>query len=239
MTTHFLGGYYWVQGSHLEGKALLPSPFWSLSACLCLHFPGPQALSWVNTDKEAEERYRDGFRLTKEDYKALQVSVDRLFEHEQLGWPNVILNLELALELGRRYLLKVPRMRLLALALPAPYVEQYLEEERQTTAGFGQPGLVLQLEKKEPIPTESWQVRGYELLGAELGAFHSFACNNLETDYREELGITLNAEGLISSYQEAVLATTYTLREDVGAEPVLWQPWLVLERQGLPLDGLF
>jgi hypothetical protein len=71
--------------------------------------------------------------------------------------------------------------------------------------------------------------RGFEILGHDDASFCSFVCNALERDYDKALGIALNTNGLINSYQDAVRAADYTMRDEVGAEPLLWQPWLVSE----------
>jgi hypothetical protein len=75
--------------------------------------------------------------------------------------------------------------------------------------------------------------RGYEVLGSEAGgSFHTFACHGLEADYVEKLGLSLNSNGLISDYNDAVRASDYTNLDSTGTEPVPWFPWLVFE---LPL----
>jgi hypothetical protein len=73
-------------------------------------------------------------------------------------------------------------------------------------------------------------MRGFEILGEEWGEwFHSFVCNSLENEYVERLHLSLNKNGLIDCYEDAVRATDHTNLDEVGAEPVLWQPWLISE----------
>ena len=68
------------------------------------------------------------------------------------------------------------------------------------------------------------------LLGEEYGEwFHSFVCNALENEYLERLHISLNPNGLIDRYDDAVRAADHTNLDEVGAEPVLWLPWLISE----------
>lgn len=77
-------------------------------------------------------------------------------------------------------------------------------------------------------PRGSWL--GFDVLGAEgWGSYHTFACNALTRPCREHLGIVDNAYGLIDDYEQAVEACSYTLRDDMGAEPVAWYPFRVDE----------
>ena len=71
--------------------------------------------------------------------------------------------------------------------------------------------------------------RGFDVLGFEFGGFHSFICNSLETDFHVKLGLSLNSNGLFDKYSDAMKAADYAQDPEVGAEPVLWLPWAVLE----------
>lgn len=225
---HFLGGYYWIQGAFLENRPLLPQRFWSLSDCLCKIFPGTEALSWAKGDKDTQRHFREALSLSEREAEKLRAWVDARFNEGAIGWPSVFLSLDVAHQFGRLYLQDVPNLKLVATGLPQSNVLA-LVEDGVGDASQGQSGVEAQLLKRLALPKEGWRRRGYEILGHDHGGFHSFACNGLEEDYKDKLGIKLNAEGLIESLQEAALATDYTGRDDVGAEPGLWLPWLMLE----------
>lgn len=72
-------------------------------------------------------------------------------------------------------------------------------------------------------------VLGFEILGYDMGTFHSYICNRLEDDYDKEYGFRLNRSGFISTIDEAKKLAEYTNRDDVGAEPVLWLPWVIVK----------
>ncbi len=54
-------------------------------------------------------------------------------------------------------------------------------------------------------------------------------CNSLETDYSTKLNISFNRNGLIDNFEDAEKAADFTNSPEVGAEPVLWQPWAIIE----------
>lgn len=71
--------------------------------------------------------------------------------------------------------------------------------------------------------------RGFEVLSYEYGLEHSWLCNSLEREAFEQLGITPNELGLLDTFENASRVVDYVNRDDVGAEPGLWLPWMVVE----------
>lgn len=128
----------------------------------------------------------------------------------------------------QHYLLAIPRIKLLAIALPAPYLDAFLSEA-VPEPGYGPHGLYQMLVQRQKLP-KSERVLGFEILGAEYGgASHSFLCNHLETAYQQQLNLRLNDHGLLASYDEARRAADFTNLDTTGAEPVPWYPWLVVD----------
>jgi hypothetical protein len=70
---------------------------------------------------------------------------------------------------------------------------------------------------------------GFEPLGYDYGGFHSFICNSLEKDYSKDLHLPINEHGRFSELAACERAVEYTRLDSTGAEPALWQPWLVVE----------
>ena len=70
---------------------------------------------------------------------------------------------------------------------------------------------------------------GFEPLVFNGGLSCSWLCNGLETTVAEQLGIRPNASGLISTFEEACRCVEFISRDEIGAEPGLWLPWLVIE----------
>ena len=103
----------------------------------------------------------------------------------------------------------------------------FLEEVGGGEEGFG----VLEcLAKSAELgrEAEDGDVLGWEVLGWDLGGFHSHLCNDLEGAYSSELGIRLNAHGLIADEAEARRAAEFTNSDAAGAEPCPWRPWRIV-----------
>ncbi len=117
---------------------------------------------------------------------------------------------------------------MLAIALPAPYLEAFLTEAAPEPS-YGPQGLYQMLLQQQKL-SDTEQSLGFEILGAEFGGVsHSFLCNHLETAYQQQLNLNLNEHGLLASYDDAQRAAEFTNLDTTGAEPVPWYPWLVVE----------
>ncbi len=228
--SHYLGGYYLVEGLPRPSQLsqFLPPTLWTISSCFCSVYPDTWALSWVSAGREDREAVRARLGLDDDGFGVLQAQVDAAFEAERFGWPNVWLDRASAEAFYRQYLVALPHMRLLAVVLPAAYLDEFLQHHTPAP-GFGACGLY-QLLSRRLSPPGPTQTLGYEILGVEEGgSCHSFLCNYLEVPYRHELGVRFNDYGLINDYADAVRATNYTNLPSTGSEPVPWYPWLILE----------
>jgi hypothetical protein len=226
--TYFLGGYYLVESSPCKSwmnNSLIPQKFYSLSTCICSHHPDLSILTWVN-DSEDREQYRRKLNLTIEEFKLLQNQADRWFEQNRYGWGGVFLDLNLAREFATDYLSHIQNIKLLAIATTAKYRDLFLQEE--LSSNNSQEGVYRALQSNQTININH-NFLGYEVLGNDCGGFHSFVCNGLETDFAHQLNIKLNQHGLIDQYDQAIQGSDYANRPDLGAEPVLWIPWAIIE----------
>jgi hypothetical protein len=224
----FVGGYFLVQAIQPEdwmNKKLLPAKFWTVSGCICEIYPDLWVFSWSSI---SNGDYPKILNLDNRRFKSLQAWADDLMTKEELGWPNVFLNIATARQLYARYLSHLSDIKLLSIGLSEPHLTEYIEENRPDP-GMGGGGIYKKLQQREFV-SDNAIARGFEILGEECeGRFHSFVCNTLETNYHDRLDISLNQHGLIDSYVEAVKAARYTNLDEVGALPVLWQPWLISE----------
>jgi hypothetical protein len=229
----YVGGYFLVEGADLDDwvdGSLLPKRRWDLSPCLNMLHPAFCSLSWFGASPDEREKYRKHLGLDEKWYAAMQNDVESQFDKERIGWGEMFLDLETARGHAAAYLGKVPDVKLFMVALEASHRERLLRDEAPEE-GNGVPGIYLML--KSGIRADlSNGVRGYDVLGYDLGSFHSFACNQLEGIFHERLGLTFNENGLLKSYEDAEKASELVDTGDIGAEPVLWQPWVVTE---LPL----
>lgn len=227
---HYLGGYYLVEGLPRPAQLshFLPATLWTISSCLCKVYPDTWALSWVTATPVDYDAARTRLGLDAASLRTLQGRVDTAFEAERFGWPNVWLDRASAEEFYHQYLAAVPDVRLLAVALPAAFLDGFLQQHTPLP-GFGACGLYQLLHRRIKL-VDPGQLLGYEILGVEQGgSCHSFLCNYLEVPYRQELQVCFNEHGLIDDYADAVRAAGYTNLPTTGAEPVPWCPWLVVE----------
>jgi len=72
-------------------------------------------------------------------------------------------------------------------------------------------------------------VLGFEPMVYDLAMSCSWLCNGLEVEAKEKLGISPNEHGFIGTAEDAARCVGHISREDVGAEPGLWLPWLIVE----------
>jgi hypothetical protein len=208
--------------------SFLPPTIWSMSSCLCTTYPDIWVLPWVTTAVAERDAIQIRLGLSAPDFAAMQAWVDTAFNEQRFGWPNVWLDLASAQHYYQRYLLAIPRIKLLAIALPAPYLDAFLSEA-VPEPGSGPHGLYQMVVQRQKLP-ESERVLGFEILGAEYGGIsHSFLCNHLETAYQQQLNLRLNEHGLLASYDDARRAADFTNLDTTGAEPVPWYPWLVVD----------
>ena len=226
-----VGGYYLVQGTqrlHWMDPSHVPSPFWSASSHICEVMPDAWILGW-REDPQAD-KYRHLLGMDDAAFRRLQAEFNSLFQRGQYGFPNVFFSPEIARAFHSRYLTHLPQFKLLSIALEQAFSDALVEEDTPPD-GIGESGIRHML-RAGTTPAGLGEFRGFEVLGYDGSGFCSFACNSLESDYHEKLGVVFNQNGLIDDYEVAKQAAEYTMLPEVGAEPHLWHPWLVTE---LPL----
>ena len=230
MEEYYIGGYYLVEGTEIKAymdAALLPNKIWSISDCICDLHPDLAALSWSSCSKQNRREYQKKLNLTKKEFSDLQKEVDDLFSTNKIGWLEMFIDRDAAIHFAQKYLSDISDLKLFMIATTAEDKDYFLEEEKPK-GNQGEVGVYRCLKQELTVKGQD-RLRGFEVLGYELGGFHSFVCNSLEKDFSEKLKIKLNANGLIDSYADAERAADYASEPDVGAEPALWMPWAIYE----------
>jgi hypothetical protein len=227
-----IGGYYLIQAT--ESKAWMnekffPPMIWSASHHICEIYPQSWIFTWTSDDVSAKERKRNQEILELDDdaFHSLQLEFDNLFNQDEFGFPNVFFSLVLARNFYRRYLKHLSNIKLLSIALPDEYWEQFIQE---TVPGknMGENGIRIKLRARHSVEPEA-MFKGFEVLGYDNSQFCSYICNSLEDDYSKKLSISLNKNGFIENYDDARKAAQYTMLDETQAEPYLWFPWLISE----------
>ena len=101
------------------------------------------------------------------------------------------------------------------------------EDKKPGYSQAGETG-IFECVKSGFAPAPGGQHLGFELLATMFGILTcSWLCNGLETVCAEELTVKPNEHGLIAEYSDARRCAEYIGRDEVGAEPGLWLPWLI------------
>jgi hypothetical protein len=143
----------------------------------------------------------------------------------RLGWPNVFTSVDAAGEALGRFVPGATDLAVLGIGLHRGFVGELLLDAENLADQSS--GICEALQRSEP-PAPGGTALGYEVLGHEYGSFHSWLCNGLERDVWAQLGIRPGPTGFIESTVDAVKASAFCNRDDVGSEPVLWAPWLIV-----------
>ena len=224
------GGYF-LMGPVAEGAVRdkrLPAVLWSVSKCVAQSYPDETYLNWVSTTSERDAELRQVLELSTGELANLKSHVTDLFNNDLVRWPNVFATLAAARAFYARWLTNLSGLRLLGVSMPASYVSGYLTEVAPASNPHdGVAGLL-----GENRVWEEGDAWGFEVLGSDYGAFHTYLCHGLQTELMDLLGVQFNEHGLIGDWSDAVRASEWINRDEVGAEPVPWSPWRI-DRYGL------
>src|SRR5690606_13395010 len=148
------------------------------------------------------------------------------FDEGKFGWPNVIKSSDVLISL-MNVLPDSRRWIALGLALHRNHAAAFLEGNAPAQ-GEGAGGVYEMLAQRLPTPPGG-VILGFEPLGFEHGAQpHSWLCNGLEQECFRSLGIRPNGSGFLGP-DDADAAIAHISKDEVGAEPVEWLPWMLLD----------
>ena len=212
---------------------LLPSLIVSASSDLAGFIPDVWSIAWCGVDPADRRAEAAKLGIAPERVDGLVAAVTtRIADAERYGWPNIAYTLDAAWEMAR---LAAPEggLTVLELGLAAVDVPSLLEasappETAPGSARLGEPGVRVALRLNRSV-LATGRALGFEPLCFNVALGCSWLCNGLEVPVARELGIRPNSSGLLSDPEEARRAVAYISRDDVGAEPGLWLPWLLLE----------
>ena len=222
------GGYFLVKYAHRAESMsadLLPARILSASNCIS-DIPDAWAVKWANYNETDRNEEAAKFGITSEILPQAIDWVTSGLESQKIGWPVVFYSLETAREFAQSFLPHETELALVGIGL-RPEFAAFLLREEKPPENHGTPGIYEALSRGWSLEAGG-EVLGFEVLGYEWGGFHSWLCNGLEVDTYREFNIRPNRHGFISDLEEAVKSAEYASREEVGAEPALWQPWLVV-----------
>ena len=197
----------------------LPPKIISASECIVDIFPSVWSADSIEKPNQA-----------KREARSYSVSVDNLpqvlewaekHREIEIGWGNTFFSINKAREFANLFYDFVSELNVIGIGLKRELVVDYLNEE---DAGYG----VYEHLKQEKSLERGGEILGFEVLGNDYGSFHSWLCNGLEKDCKGKFGVIPNQNGFIATFEEAEKCAEYANRDEVGAEPCLWLPWLIL-----------
>ncbi len=211
---------------------LLPARIVSASDCIAPFAPDTWCIEWTNDTQERRVGSAGAFGLDSQTLEELTAWATERFDRT-IRWPNVITDLDTAGELVGRFFGSLPEVRALELCLHRSMTQSLCQEAEPPPQepGFapnGRQGVHEVILQGRP-PAHGGNVLGFEPLVFDCSLSHSWLCNGLETQVEQALGIIPNRYGLLGSSEEAIRCVEYISRDDVGAEPGLWLPWLLVD----------
>jgi hypothetical protein len=227
-------GYYLTRRARpspcTAGK-LIPNTFISASSCICDFFPDSWTIRWSSDERQERERAATDFGIPADKIDAVIEWATAAFQ-KMFGWPNAFYSLDAAVAARREFVAREVDVAVFGLALQRNDAARFLEVEkpRDTTPGYSQGGEtgIYECLKSQSILEPGGRHIGFELLATMFGILTcSWLCNGLETVCAEELSVKPNEYGLIADYSDARRCAEYVSRDEIGAEPGLWLPWLI------------
>lgn len=216
-----------------SAQPLLPEEVISASQCICPQFPDTSTIGWVRASEAARSHALDAVGLPAERRDDARAWATAEFG-VAFGWPGVFLTAAAALDARRRFFGEGSKLTVIGLGLPSRWLEEFIAyaSPPAPAPGFspqGESGYLLTAKRLEPLTAGSQRL-GYELLDVEAGQIgHSWLCNGLETHCANTLSVRPGANGLIETLESAERCRDEIARDEVGAEPGLWLPWLLVE----------
>jgi len=198
---------------------LLPPTLVSLSNCL-----GKSAFEYWWNEEHAAEALE--FGVPEDRLSDLVAWYRRRFERD-LGAPNVAFAPSVIHEFLEQFVEDATGLVILGCGLSAEH-RTLLLEHAGAPAGLGEYGVFEMLERNVPLEPGG-RVLGYEPVSYEYGLEHSWICNALETEAQARIGVTPDRDtGLLASYREGVSVADLINSDDVGSEPGMWLPCLIV-----------
>ncbi len=211
---------------------LSPARTVSASPCIAPFLPGTWCIEWTGDTREQRIDDAAAFGLDSGALDELILWATPRIDRS-LRWPNVIFDLDTATELTGRFLPSLADVRVLELALHRSMTDGFCRKAEPPPArpGFARNGRQgiheMILERRAPV--DGGRVLGFEPLVFNHSLSCSWLCNGLDAEIHRALGIRPNRHGLIETFDQARRSIEHISRDDVGAEPGLWLPWLIVD----------
>lgn len=180
--------------------------FISVSECLCDHQPQLEFCAGVkpygnNTD------YQEKYHLTLNRYQMMSAQIEILFDKKLFQSDGRFLRKEDAVSFYKTYF-NLPEIALISLE-----IDKALSTKLSTTFTY------MQNENKYDTLSISQEMLGYDIIGWDIGGFHSFLCNSLHKEFYD---IKFTSLGLLDMDYWKVELMAQMIQGK--GEPVDWIP---------------
>jgi hypothetical protein len=232
------GGYYFSKPEPRDsGRSddLLPEMLLSFSGHICSHLPD----YWMFDNYDLPEfqflnAQDDGF--SHENAAAVIAWTMEQYRRGNIDYFQCTFNsLEIAREFKTSFLPKESEYQLYGLGLHKSLAQGFLvkgkpEDVPDIHDTEHSCGLYHKIQLGNPL-APGGEAMGFDLLALDpltnnLGC--SWLCNGLERKFHERLGLRPNHLGLINKLEDAARCAKILEDKEVGAEPGLWLPWLIV-----------
>jgi hypothetical protein len=225
-TTYYLGGYYVTMLKPLSYGTASGSLVYTCSECITDHLLGTWSHSWTTNNNKQLDDIKRKYRFTDEQIVDIRNWVDSKFNSNKIGFLNVFLELETAVEYKEKFFSHLECIKIFALYFDAKERAGIIEEFKPRSVKMGEIGLRLRL-LNETEEKENETFIGFDYIGIEIGgSFHTFHCHDIGKELSDKFGLTLNKFGLFDSDLNSNKVLDYLNDEENGCEPV---PWFIVK----------
>jgi len=223
MNEYVSGGYYVLKAIPRPSDLsdILPDQLLTMSSCFTKVVRDIIQLQWDNYDNVSEAIANEAkeFGIPQAQIPAL-VSWAKAQHNSNY---NVYSELEPALDLRWRFMTD-PSTRVIGIGLHTSLLDSFASQlVKDINRGIG----LLELVAERRPPADGGTALGFEPLGFEATKFHSWLCHNAPDEAYKRFGIRPNQLGLIDRFEDARQVNESLLQ--TGAEPAVWEPWLLLD----------
>ena len=227
LNAYVSGGYFLgrpMARAAFMNPELLPDAILTASHCLVDFVPDAWSIAWSGDSPEERQERASRFQLTGAALEEFMDFCTHALETGELGWPSVLRDIEIARRVKSQFFSKIEGLVVFGIALARELVKDFLDETRQEAGHAG----VLTALRRGLAPDPSGIALGFDVLGWDWCAFHSYVCNSLENEFASVLNIRPNQYGFFDRIEDARRCADHSNLETTGAEPALWRPWLTV-----------
>ncbi len=221
-TKYYFGGYYLTKLRPKSYGAETGSLIYTCSECINDHILDTWSYSWTLDNNKHIEEIKSNYHLSDEQITEIRNWVDEKHNENKIGWTNVFVDIETALEYKNKFFAHFKDIKIFALYFDTNERIDILEEFKPQSEKMGEIGLRLTL-LKELEEQDNEELLGYDYIGIEIGgSIHSFHCHDIGKELSDTFNLTINKYGLFDSAKHSKQVLDYLNDEENSCEPVPW-----------------